>query len=267
MSCAKGQILRVGYTTRKGVKVKPTCIKDRGKPGKGPKTLPDTSGDLHLTDYGYKTALAASTRRAALRRASQAEGTLAVLRHLNLIRNKQASGSDAKNIMSEDVNYMKQYYSREQSGGYTYYSSNHSYSGGDVWSSSTSYSSVSDGINDSFSFTKEVNGKSIEFYSLDLPNNERGIGVNADGELKGVLHYSCDADTIIMHKYTVEKGFNTALLTFASKHFKTQGYKHIIIVIKADRSEKTKEKLNFWLGKGFTVLKSDDKIIKLGANL
>ena len=39
--CKKGQIMRVGYeykkkTTKKTVKVKPTCIEDKGKPGKGP---------------------------------------------------------------------------------------------------------------------------------------------------------------------------------------------------------------------------------------
>ena len=39
--CPKGKILRKGYTTKKGVKVEPKCIKDQGKPGKGPKIFPE----------------------------------------------------------------------------------------------------------------------------------------------------------------------------------------------------------------------------------
>lgn len=259
MTCPKGYIMRDGYVTSKGVRVKPTCIKDRGKPGKGPKTLPETSGDLHLSDYGYKTSLSASVRRAALRKAAKDAGTLVVLRHLNLVRNKQASGSPAKNIMNEDVNYMKQFYSREQRGGYSYYSTG----GEPVYTSYSSYSSVSEG-DTSFSVAHEVNGKSIEFFSLP---DAQGIGVKADGILKGIMHYTIEGDTILMTKYSVEKGFNTALLTFASKHFKNLGYHDIRINIKNDRSEKTKAKLNFWLDKGFSVVKSNDSAITLRASL
>ena len=56
--CSKGEIERVGYSfvkkTGTHVSVKPTCIKDKGKPGKGPKliTIPHEDEGL-LSKYGY----------------------------------------------------------------------------------------------------------------------------------------------------------------------------------------------------------------------
>ena len=52
--CKSGKILRKSYTTKKGIKVKASCIKDRGKKGKGPKTLPKIKTDMSLGEYGYE---------------------------------------------------------------------------------------------------------------------------------------------------------------------------------------------------------------------
>lgn len=117
MDCKKGEILREGYTrksyTRKdGSKVKstyvsPSCVQDRGKPGKGPKTLPKPDPNVHLRDYGYSVNKNAGQRQRALKRASRELGTLPVLRRLNLIANYSKSSVDKEEKMRDDVEYMK----------------------------------------------------------------------------------------------------------------------------------------------------------------
>lgn len=127
--CGPGKILREGYH-RKGYQrneferqdgtvvpatyvsaanVPPVCVKDTGRPGKGPKTLPKLGDKIHLTRYGYSIHKPESSRRAALRAASQDFNTLEVLRRLNLIRNYQAVPEN-KAIFSSDVEYMKKLY-------------------------------------------------------------------------------------------------------------------------------------------------------------
>lgn len=246
--CPKGQILRVGYVTKKGVKVKPTCVKDRGLPGKGKKTLPDLRDDYHLSDYGYSTHKSASSRRESLRSASKDQGTLDVLRRLNLIRNKQATGSEAKNIMSEDVRYMQDFYKREQRGGNYSFQSSYSYS----WSSN--------GDNDTFDVEKTVNGHKVRFQSVD--NN--GIQMLVDDELRGRLIYEPKGHLVTLCKYDVQKGYNTSFLNFMTKYFRNRGFKNVDMVIDAKGAT---EKLNFWIGKGFKVIRSDNEKIVLGANL
>ena len=55
--CKSGKILRKSYKTKKGVKVKASCIKDQGKKGKGPKTLPKIPRDIAevLSDVNVST--------------------------------------------------------------------------------------------------------------------------------------------------------------------------------------------------------------------
>ena len=127
--CGPGEILKKGYYrkgyqrdkfTRKdgtnvpssyipSTRVPPTCIRDVGKPGKGPKTLPKLGDKIHFTKYGYSIYKPEAERRSALRAASKAFNTLEVLRRLNLIRNYQAIPQN-KEIFSKDVEYMKKLY-------------------------------------------------------------------------------------------------------------------------------------------------------------
>lgn len=131
--CARGEIEREGYyrkgymrnsfrrkdgtfvpsTYVSGAEVPPTCVKDMGKPGKGPRILPKPSGKLHLHKYGYAIRKSEANRRAALRAASRDNDTLEVLRHLNLLRNYQPIPEN-KAIFSQDVEYMKNLYAREK---------------------------------------------------------------------------------------------------------------------------------------------------------
>ena len=102
--CKAGEIKRKGYV-RNGTYVKPACIMDRGKKGKGPKILPPINEVGLLRKYGYSTKLSNQKRELVLRRASREETPLKLLRHLNLIANYSADDR-SKKIMRKDVDYL-----------------------------------------------------------------------------------------------------------------------------------------------------------------
>lgn len=139
--CKPGEILKEAFTRKdhvrkkykrsdgtivKGSKVKgsyveATCIKDKGQPGKGLKTLPKLSGKLHLSkSYGYNLHKSDKSRHESLREAMKKNNPLEVYRHLVLIHNYTAD-SQNKDILRNDVEYMKKLYrkykSKKQSGG------------------------------------------------------------------------------------------------------------------------------------------------------
>ncbi|MEM3061955.1 MAG: hypothetical protein QW303_00215 [Nitrososphaerota archaeon] len=129
--CGPGEILKIGYkrhayyrrpyVRKDGThvtgawipesEVKPTCIRDVGNVGKGPKTLPRPDSIIHLSDYGYAIRKPTAERHAALRRASRDTNPLLVLKRLNLIRNYQPI-PEIKQIFSRDVDYMKKVYAK-----------------------------------------------------------------------------------------------------------------------------------------------------------
>ena len=103
MSCPEGMIKRVGYKatrsdTNTTYKVKPTCIKDVGRPGKTPAAKRIVSDDeFDLSAYGYSNLadMKAEQRHSALRKAikgaSSSEGkdehdaAVKVMRRLNYL--------------------------------------------------------------------------------------------------------------------------------------------------------------------------------------
>lgn len=96
--CPRGKIRRKKYTTRKGVKVKSVCVKDTGKPGKGPKTLPKPkAGGLR----GWTKDLSAPARRKILKRVSAAKGCGKTLKDLNLLRNITADKPTKKKASAD----------------------------------------------------------------------------------------------------------------------------------------------------------------------
>lgn len=132
--CPSGKIIRRAYS-RKGHKrssyrkksgkkvsatrvsrtrVPSSCIVDRGRPGKGPYTLPKIGKPGLLSKHGYSVHASEATRHTALKRAMEEEKPLGVLRHLNLLRNYQAD-KKAKAIMSKDVEYLSNVYARHKS--------------------------------------------------------------------------------------------------------------------------------------------------------
>jgi hypothetical protein len=83
--CGSGQIRRKAFTTRRGTRVSATCIRDLGKPGRGPKLIPPLNAGK-LRAYGYSTTIGPTSRRAALRRAMRMYGRNSVLRKLNAVK-------------------------------------------------------------------------------------------------------------------------------------------------------------------------------------
>lgn len=134
--CPKGYILRRGYTRkfrptvkasgftvrRKGtvytvrpkansIRVPPSCIKDRGLPGKGP-IEGEGIGKLRkgeLIKYGYQYRLSDSLRQAALRKAIKRYGPLSVYRKLDAVAKLSLrTAPDASKIFAMDRNWIRE---------------------------------------------------------------------------------------------------------------------------------------------------------------
>jgi len=101
--CGPGLILQKGYTTAKGVHVGPACVPDRGRPGKGPKTLPTPrEGGLG----GWKKDLPAGQRRVILKRETGKAGCGTVIKRLTLVRNI-TSDRATKTLMKKDTLWLR----------------------------------------------------------------------------------------------------------------------------------------------------------------
>ena len=109
--CPKGQILKKGYTTKKGTKVKPTCIEDKGKPGKGPVLFKIPKEDEGLLgDYGYELKISHEKRIKAIKKSIKANNSLKVLRYLNAIRTLNKSNERYFNKLDKDVKWVQNNY-------------------------------------------------------------------------------------------------------------------------------------------------------------
>lgn len=115
-SCSRGSIRRKSYVRKsksgKRTRVPSACIKDRGKPGKGPKILPIPERGV-LSRYGYANVkdLPDQKRRAALKRAIDAYGHRKVIGHLVLIANyTRISDPSAYAIFKGDQEHVSRLY-------------------------------------------------------------------------------------------------------------------------------------------------------------
>ena len=105
LKCKKGEILRKGYKTKKGTKVKASCIKDQGLPGKGPKVLPELKkGTLGL----YSTKKTDLSRHRALLKAARNTSKNTVIRKLNAVSilTKNTSPKSSKKVR-KDMHYLQ----------------------------------------------------------------------------------------------------------------------------------------------------------------
>lgn len=78
------------------------------------KLLPKPSSTIHLADDGYSTHKSKSVRQKSLKKSSRKYGSLTVMKRLNLIRNLSRHNSKQKNIMSQDVEFLKKQYAKEK---------------------------------------------------------------------------------------------------------------------------------------------------------
>ena len=118
-NCKKNSICRVGYVRKayvrndgkmvKAVYVPPKCIKDKGKPGKGPKILPEIkkSKEGSLTKLGYKLDEKTEKRHTALKRAVKAYGLATVIRKINYIRILNKSNKTKYNKLGADMRFLQ----------------------------------------------------------------------------------------------------------------------------------------------------------------
>lgn len=96
MVCSRGTIRRKsyrrkGYTRSSGIRVSPTlvgskCIKDRGRKGKGPYTLPQLRKG-GLRKYGWSSTSPASERLKALSKAVKKEGYSKITKRIVILAN------------------------------------------------------------------------------------------------------------------------------------------------------------------------------------
>ena len=109
--CPKGKILKKSYTTKKGTKVKPTCIQDQGKPGKGPVlfTIPEKDEGL-LGDYGYELKISHEKRVKAIKKSIKNNGKLKILRFLVAIRTLNKSNERYFTKLDKDVKWVQKNY-------------------------------------------------------------------------------------------------------------------------------------------------------------
>ncbi len=113
--CGAGEIKRAGYTrksSRKGsIKVPATCIKDMGKPGKGPKLgiLPKKDIGI-LSNYGYSLKKPHEERVKAIKRAIKHEKELSILRHINALRTLFKSNESYYNKLNKDLKWIQHHY-------------------------------------------------------------------------------------------------------------------------------------------------------------
>jgi hypothetical protein len=120
--CPSGKIRRAAYTATRRAKglfgklrgkrytVKASCIKNTGKPGKGPKVIgPMKEGEL--TAMGYSAQDPAGNRHAALDRAVSHYGKLSTLHKVNAIAvlTKRTAPSRSRTYTT-DVHYIQKKY-------------------------------------------------------------------------------------------------------------------------------------------------------------
>jgi hypothetical protein len=118
MNCSKGEIMRKGYSykrkiSKKEIKVKPLCIQDRGKIGKGPKLIKIPSYDVGLlSKYNYSLSDNKLERQKALKRANRNEDNVKVLRHINALRILNKSNEKIYKKIDYDYKYLQYLYQK-----------------------------------------------------------------------------------------------------------------------------------------------------------
>ena len=119
--CSVNEIEKVGYSYKnksgKQVDVKPTCIKDKGKPGKGEKLINFPEEDVGLlSKYGYKLKNSHEKRVESLKKAIKDNSELKILRHVNAIRTLQKSNEKLYNKLDKDMKWLQKDYQKQKGG-------------------------------------------------------------------------------------------------------------------------------------------------------
>lgn len=110
-TCGAGRIRRRAYTTRRGVHVKSSLVKDTGAPGKWSSKHGVGIGDLkegELSKHGYSVTKGKTVRHRALRKTVRSVGPLSTFRKLNAIATYTKRTSKGKSrTFKADRNWVK----------------------------------------------------------------------------------------------------------------------------------------------------------------
>ncbi len=114
-ACSKGSIKRKAYSykkkSKKIIRVKSSCVKDMGKPGKGPKLIIMPKEDTGLlSKYGYKLSKPYEDRVKCLKKAINDIDRLKVLRHINALRTLFKSNEKYYNKLNKDLKWIQNHY-------------------------------------------------------------------------------------------------------------------------------------------------------------
>lgn len=121
MSCSEGKIKRSGYSRKaytrsdgklvRATRVPPTCIQDRGLPGKGPKIIPKLrKGTLSP----YHVDLTIKARHDALRKVVKRSSALTVFRKLGAVAIMLKNTSpEAASILKKDQRWVRKTFQKE----------------------------------------------------------------------------------------------------------------------------------------------------------
>lgn len=107
--------MRVGYKyvkkTGTKVKVNPTCVVDKGRPGKGPKLIIMPEYDVGLlSDYGYWLHNSFEDRIKAIKKSLKEHSELKILKHLNALRTLQKTNKKYYNKLDKDLKWVQKDY-------------------------------------------------------------------------------------------------------------------------------------------------------------
>jgi hypothetical protein len=121
ITCPLGKIERIGYMYKKKgktINVIPTCVSDKGKPGKGPKlfVMPKYDTGL-LSDYGYSLHSSHIDRVKAIKKSLKAHdnsraGARKILQHINALRTLHKSNETYHKKLSKDLKWIQSYYDK-----------------------------------------------------------------------------------------------------------------------------------------------------------
>jgi len=118
--CPKGTIKRNSYKyskkgSKKVTKVTAKCIKDKGKPGKGPKviTMPEYDVGL-LSDYGYSLKKKHEDRVKSIKKSLKEHSELKILKHLNALRTLLKSNEKLHAKLDKDLKWVQKHYAENK---------------------------------------------------------------------------------------------------------------------------------------------------------
>jgi hypothetical protein len=113
----RGRYTYRAYPKAGSVLVKAACIKDRGLPGKGPRSGRGiTMKKGELSRYGYNAHISEEARHAALRKAMKVYGPLSVYHKLDAITKlTMRTAPDAHKIFKADRDWVQRHFEMKKS--------------------------------------------------------------------------------------------------------------------------------------------------------